>query len=157
MMKHLTRAERDVLTAYIRARAIDMGLSDWDIDLDHDVPDMDDALALCTPIYGRRAATISVYAGFRSDPPEKQRAIIIHELLHCHFELCSQIVREDARSTSMRREEADLLDATYTRAFEEGIDGAATAWARTFPLIRWSPGDAKKTATKKPATKKAPK
>lgn len=154
-MSHLTTADRAALEAYIRACAIRMDLGEWDIDLDREVPDMDDALALCTCIYGRRAATISVHAGFRRDAPERQRAIITHELLHCHFEHCAEIVREDVRASSMRSEEADLLDAAFTRAFEYGIDATAQAWARSFPVIQWPKPPAAPTAKsrRKPAKK----
>jgi hypothetical protein len=151
-MEHLTPSDQHTLEVYIRTLADQLGLRDWEIDLDEHLPDVEDAVATCWCVYGRRSATISVCERFRRLSATRQRVVIVHELLHCHFEHCSQIVREDAALGSMRREEAELLDAAFTRAFEYGIDATAVAIAPKFPLIQWSRAAAPKPA-QKPAKK----
>ena len=83
-MAHLTEKQYQDLRKYIRALADRMELRDWTIILGEEATrEGADASMFCT--YGAKVVTILVGRNWNSLTSERQRAVIVHELVHAHF------------------------------------------------------------------------
>ena len=71
---------------YLRSLADQIGLKDWDIILGRDEPNGDDVLADVTCTTGQKSAFVRLSKNIQNETPEKQREVLLHELLHCHFD-----------------------------------------------------------------------
>jgi hypothetical protein len=144
MRKHpnLTNEEFAVLGRYIRERADEMGLRDWQIDLMHGPPVNDDGTedsscaARIDIRWGKRLARVWVEREFKENPPERQRQFIIHELVHCHFDHLDSLT-----SGKLRDHVGEIYwqawHPAYWLMFENAIDAIAYSWAEKMPLIQW--------------------
>lgn len=117
---------------YFNTLAQRMSLSDWTIELCRDRPGPSGAGASCICYAGRRVAEIRLATAWESFAAEEQRAFAVHELLHCHFEDQSEIVRLHSAS----EDEASYFWRIYSRETELLIDGLSVIIARQMPLPR---------------------
>ena len=124
----MTDAEREKWSAYVRDIADRIGLKDWTITVPG-TPPRDHADASMWMCYGRRVARVHLPDSIRHEPPEEQRDIVVHELVHLHFAAMDGTV-------------TDWLDEdkgkAYNRLFEYGIDAMAAALAPHMPLPLWA-------------------
>jgi hypothetical protein len=128
----------DILGKYIRARADDLGLSDWYIVLKAEPPEDKEAAAEICPVEGRKWANIRVAKDFMALRPEEQRSAIIHELVHCHFQSAVDIIRLDLfEERLLAHDTYAAIYAAFRRQMEYGVDGIAVTIALHFPLIEW--------------------
>lgn len=121
---------------YIRGIADRLGLKDWDLRLSRESC-ADDFGATIHTWYGQKRATIylkiDLYRQSHAEARDDQRRNIVHELLHCQFEMFEENRRVAAKFDD-RTEREKLQDAFDARAIELVIDNLATVWARFFEL-----------------------
>lgn len=122
------------LKAYIQVLQSQMGLTDWQVELDTDAtPDNNDAVAAIAFVFGRRLAHLTVSPGFYHTSAEQQRHYLVHELVHCH---------EAGVLEWLDRGLPELLGGLAFKAvepllrylFERLTDDIALAWAPMLPL-----------------------
>lgn len=121
---------------YVRTCANTLMLHDWTIVLVHEaLPADDDAHACVECTYGRKHLAITLGYNFLKQSPEEQRHIIVHELLHVHFNDVELPLREgEAAWNLLGRPAAYVLFHQVRHAVERGVDGIADAVATSFPL-----------------------
>lgn len=132
----MTKKERKALGLYIRWVGDAMELRDWTFELSRKEPDTD-AFATVTPTYGRKIAVIDLCPDFRAMAPEKQRHVIVHELVHCHLEPAASMVRSDLEKHLGETTDRVFWDG-FKRQVEYGVDALASAIAKHMPLIDWA-------------------
>lgn len=132
----MSKRDFTALGRYLRDLADQLGLRDWWIELLHE-PSDDDALASCLSTYGRKLAQVSVCREFRNLEPVKQRWILVHELLHCHFAVTQDVVRGARLRATMGELVHAHFEADWMQAHEYAIDGVACEWAKSLPLPVW--------------------
>jgi hypothetical protein len=128
----MTDAQHKRLQRYFRKLADQLGLRDWDIELQQEWNDREGAGASVQCVYGRKFARIWVCDEFFTSDPEDQRATCVHELMHCHL---------DAMRLPFVNAKPQLMPAVYDTlyechrdALEYATDGIAVAVARLLPL-----------------------
>lgn len=117
---------------YVRYAADRMGLRDWQFELS-DEPAKDDKIA-STEVWGD-SVTATLYLGpaFWTHGPRMQRETIVHELVHWHTD---KVFRQHRDVASRLGPEAfNVAMDAFDRVHELAVDGIASAWARTLPLI----------------------
>ena len=112
-----------------------MGLRDWEFILS-ETPSDEDTWAQVCPTEGQKHAAIQVCKEFRGIAPEKQRMVVVHELLHCHHAHTQDIVRIHV-GRFLGQHAYDAFMDSWRLAHEYAIDGVACAWAERLPLIQW--------------------
>lgn len=118
---------------YLRVLADKMELRDWSVDFADEAPfDSDDAEAQSHCGYGRKTMTVRVSRGFQDHAPERQRASMVHELLHCHTTRTFQLMKTALGEVNKQWFQA--LDCAVTMDLEYAIDAIADGWAKTLPL-----------------------
>ena len=65
-----------------------------------------------------------------------QRETIVHELIHCHTHEMVRLFKTTVNN-ELGRLAADALDFSIEQMHELCVDGIASAWARTLPMIDW--------------------
>lgn len=110
-----------------------MGLKDWDVILQRDRPKNGSAWASTETYYGQRRCEIHLNPDtFFAETPERQRHVIVHELLHCHTDNVNEVVR--IFLTEQSGDAASLFEAYFRQQMEYTVDGVATGIASCFPL-----------------------
>jgi hypothetical protein len=133
----MRKRDREELGRYIRHVADEMGLRDWSIGLvKRELPADQGEQANVEVVYGRKLAKITLRETFRSEHPEDQRQIIVHELVHCHFEPAVGQVRCDLEDHLSRQADRLFWEA-FKRNIEYAVDALAEAIAPRMPLIDW--------------------
>jgi len=110
----------------------EFGLAGWRI-IVHDGTDADDHAAETACVYGRRVAHINLASDFVSYPPEEQRATILHELTHIHFDQTLTLVNE-VLPEAMGGPAYTAFIAGYRQAMEHAVDAIAQAISDKYPL-----------------------
>lgn len=138
MPKHpgLTKREFKELVKYMSHCSTQMGLKDWDLELLYTLPEHEDSGAEIEIIYAQKRGAISVAKHFRDLPLERQRQIICHEFVHCHFDGIDMLLRGQFRA-DVGSAYHHAFNLGYKPAQEIAVDGIATAWAEFLPLIEW--------------------
>lgn len=146
----LTNDDLDALSVYIRRSANRLGLTEWAFLIsDTPIKGESDAWAQSDFVYGRRFGTFTFCEEFRELTPKRQRHVVLHELLHCHFEMAMQ-----AMKTSL----FELLDSdqgNVQKLFIQAVvhhvelqtDLLAQALGDFFPLIDWPKEDEAENST----------
>ncbi len=120
--------EREVflesMRAYVRTLADLMTLKDWRVLVDDEVAD-DGNNAQVSITYGQKHARIWFSWDFATKPAEERRYTVVHELLHCHFDMADRIAGHGLKKGQRN---AVLL------ALEHGVDDVARALAPHLPL-----------------------
>ena len=132
----MTKADRKVLTDYVRSVADDLGLKDWAIEVSDEEPIDPDANASCQPTYGRKYATLRFASDFREHKPESQRNTVVHELLHCHLHPLGEQAEWDLSELIGKSADFAFCKA-FRRNLEYAVDGLAGAYSKHQPLIEW--------------------
>lgn len=127
----------DDLRAYARQLADLLHLKDWTILFDQSPPENDDAIASIDPCEGRKVATVHICSDFWEREADEQRQTITHELIHCHHDSASEIVRVDLVK-HLSQQAYDILWGGYKRQMEYCVDGLADAIAPFLPLPPWA-------------------
>jgi len=135
---------RDIseLERYIRWIANEMGLRDWTFHVVIAQPTAkgsDDGSghewgAMCTPIPGRKHATLTFHPERRDDELAELRQTVVHELVHCHFFGLWDTCRRDL---PLDEEAYEMWIEGVRRHMEYGVDAVADAIAPRMPLIKW--------------------
>ena len=107
---------------YVRQIADTIGLKDWAIKLPDELP-AGDAIASVYPCAGRKIGTLRLSEDFLDYPPEKQRQVLVHELIHCH-------AATYIRAVEIRTDK----DPVLTLLMEYMTDGLADGFAHLLPL-----------------------
>jgi len=100
-----------------------MGLRDWVVCVVPDEPD-DGSTARVLCVYGQRVAFIAFADHYFDLPPERQRAVLVHELVHPHLDVCARLALPKFGDDG----EPFLL------TFEHGVDAVAQVIAPFMPL-----------------------
>lgn len=123
----LSRADerRLAFEPYLRQLADAMRLRDWTVEIEPEEPEDPNEQAHVVCIYGRKCARVRLSDGFLTDAPEEQRQGLVHELIHCHFDMANQTALEAM---------PEPVQDVYRRLVEYGVDGLADAIAPLLPL-----------------------
>lgn len=129
----MSTADRKRLARYVRTVANTLGLHDWTVNIQEEEPDDKEAYAAVSCVYGRRIASVWFAHGFENLEPEEQRHVIVHELLHVHF---------DRVLTQAQQALPGLLGVGAFTVYleglrenvEHGVDAVADALAAAFPV-----------------------
>jgi hypothetical protein len=142
----MRKRDRRAFGGYMRGVADMMGLRDWEFDIHFDadpddVPYEDDegtlrTLAYINPTPGRKHAAVHVSPDMREWDAEKIRMIVCHELVHCHLAALQNLVENDLNGMCGQPFE-ELFRRQGRIHLEYGVDGIASAWAESLPLIEW--------------------
>lgn len=116
---------REEFGAYVQLIAGKLRLGHWTIKIGDTPPKNADAWASVTCWEGRFGATVYLSDQILSEPPEEQRYVAVHELVHCFFAHSDRIAEADMSSA---RNDAWRL------AMEYGVDAVAEAIAPHMPL-----------------------
>lgn len=115
-----------------------MELRDWEVRLEREPTNRDEAFANVECLYGRKLAALKLSEDWEEHPPEAQRWAIAHELIHCHLTHAADLVNDGLLANELGDTSYHLFKRAFLRAFEYGVDGIAKAWADSLPL---PPGD----------------
>ena len=128
----MTDAQHKRLSRYFRKLADQLGLRDWEVELQREWNDRPHAGATVQCVYGRKYARIWVAEGFFGYDPPTQRAFCTHELMHCHLDPMRVALAnlKDHLAPAVY----DLISESHRDALEYATDGIAVAVARLLPL-----------------------
>lgn len=126
------------LALYLRWLADRVELRDWTLDLSFEaLPDDADALAQVEIVYGRKRAKVTLCREFSHLDPEVQRHVLLHELVHCHFDEAHRAPERTLDTLVGKPAAVVLLDQIRT-ALEHGVDAIASALEDDFATMpRW--------------------
>ncbi len=108
---------------YVRVLADRLSLRDWTILVKDEAPDDGTALAAAYLPYGRKRVQIYLSEDFLKADEAAQRQTVVHELLHCHFDVLERMVVD----TPDMKKAARLC-------LELAVDSLADAIAPLLPL-----------------------
>lgn len=132
----MNEREQGILVGYIRDVADRLRLSEWTFTLSPTPPDRDDSYACVLGTEGRRHATIRVCADFRSLSPDAQRNTIVHELMHCHHDAATDVIRLTLPKL-LPQHTYEAVWEPFRQQFEYMTDLLAAAFDRHMPYIDW--------------------
>jgi hypothetical protein len=116
-------SRRQKWAPYVRDVADRLALKDWRVVVADDVPTDRDCLASVYCCEGRKIATIRFNDSFLEDTRDRQRHIVVHELVHAHL---AAYVRAVEKKTN----DDDVLALLH----EYATDSLADAIAPLVPL-----------------------
>lgn len=145
MTPGFTPEQREAVGRYVRTIADQMGLRDWAFSLMYD-PAANDALAMITPVYGRKVASIWFCRAFAELEIEVIRQSICHELVHTMVNPITTTLEEIGPRLLGDSAWLVLWKATKERV-ELATDQIADAIAPTLPLLDWSIRDEARAVT----------
>jgi len=122
---HLTARARKHWLSYVRQLADLMGLKDKRFCIGNDPPVIEDATAEIHCIYGSSWSNVRLSQGFLESPPEIQREVIAHELIHAHFAPPDCIAEKEIRPE---------VYAYWEMCMEYSVDAIASSWCKHLPL-----------------------
>ena len=128
----MTPRQYKSLARYVRRVSNDLGLRDWTFDISHN-PSDGVALAQIECIFGRNLGVMEFCPNWMALPPETQRHVVVHELLHAAtagphgyvYRALPSLLGEGAWSA---------FESAYRQVDELAVDGLAAAIAPTFPV-----------------------
>lgn len=127
----MTPERAEALGDYIRYLLAELDLRDWTITLKTDEhPEQGNADAEIHPVYGRRVASLYVPLDFFSYDSERQRHILVHELLHCHMAGIQHHATHGKLIQVLGVPAHDAWFAGYEQMVENAVDAIADAFAR---------------------------
>lgn len=130
----MKKKQRKKIGKYIRCLADCTSLRDWSFTLFHEpLPEESGAFATVKPVYGRKIAEITLCNNFVDLDPDKQRHILVHELIHCHFDMCDNFF-ENVLQQLVGIQVYKTAFADYRQWMEFGVDAMAEALAPHLPL-----------------------
>ncbi len=134
----MTKAQRRALARYLATLKREMWLGPWRIDLLWEDVDRD-CHAEIEPTFGQRHANLRVARDFFESPPEKQRSVLVHELLHCHL----ADVQHHAQGVEplLGRIGYDAWMLGFRSAVEHAVDALTLLLAAGMPLPALPPTD----------------
>jgi hypothetical protein len=111
-----------------------LDLRDWRIEISKErVLDPAEASADVSVVAGRKMAFVAFCDDFASQSSEDQRVVVIHELIHIHFEPMA-LLADDVAKKALSSDAADVFRLAFIQNLEYGVDGVALAIAPLFPL-----------------------
>lgn len=119
------------LERYVRDIADEVGLRDWRFDVKGEPGD--DAYARCEPVDGQRYAVLRFGSDFEKLEPERRRAVVVHELVHCHTASLQSQVESDLAPHLGPSVDRMFFDS-FRRNVEYAVDAVAEALAIHLPL-----------------------
>jgi hypothetical protein len=136
-MGRVSRAE--YLQQYLRNAADIIGLRDWEISYEPEDSPPDEAEARICALDNQRAF-IGLAPKFWTHPPEQQRRILTHELVHLHFDRFSKFAEliEPQLAASTFQLFADGLE----QAEEQAVEALARVLSQALPLPKFPKADA---------------
>ena len=130
----LSVGQREQLLIYVRMLADMMDLKDWRLSVAEEPVDSSaQASAQVSAVAGRKMAEIEFCADFSSMSREDQRIVVVHELIHLHFEPMA-IMSDNIIKKILGRESAGVFKIAFLQELEYGVDGLALAISPLFPL-----------------------
>lgn len=122
---------------YVRDTANALGLRDWFFTLNHEpIRSEDSCIGQVTCTYGQKSALIELGYFFHTFSPEKQRKIIVHELLHVHVSQIKRHVSPTHAEVSkiLGLPASTILYDTLYLEEEMAVDALEQALSKFFPL-----------------------
>ena len=139
-MAHLSAEDCEAIEEYVRELADALGLRDWLITVSSDSLDENAVIAEIRCVNGRKRARISFASYFKSLDLDVQREVVVHELLHVHWEGAWSVLRHDI-ADYLGQLLYDHTMQSFRRQAEIGIDGIAHSIAHYLPLPKWEVND----------------
>lgn len=125
------------LAKYVWKVAGILDLHDWDITVGEGGLDGSDSMAECAAIYGQRRATIRFAREWPTWTGDTLRAVVAHELLHCHTADIAELVAA-THTEALGKQARALADAAFDLAIEHCVDGVAVAIAKLLPYPKFA-------------------
>lgn len=120
------------MTNYVRLVADQLGLREWNITVSTEPAD-EGNLADISISYGQHRATVR-FAGDRSRwTPEDTRNTVVHELLHCHLNILTDLMGDIAEAIASEGA-TDVAVAAHQYVSERIVDALAAVIAPFVPL-----------------------
>lgn len=121
---------------YMRRIADKLGLRDWYFEVQRLPLAYDSAnSAEVRPTYGQKHAVVKLCWDFNSETPERQRMVLVHELIHCHLHgIVQPGYYDEAAWKILGSSAADVLRDQMHLANEFATDALARAIAPLMPL-----------------------
>lgn len=129
----MTERKYRSLAKYVFVVAKELGLGDMALTLHSSPPENPDAVAAFAGVRGRNSGHIYVSPEFDHYPPEEQRVVVVHELIHAHTERLRDYVRRTL-GEHLAPAAYEVFMSGFTDADEYATDALATAVAKFMPL-----------------------
>lgn len=130
----MPRASFTKIGTYLRDVADYLELRDWHFDMPHEPCD-DDAHAMVRVTYGQKHARVYFCSDFLSVRPIRQRHVVVHELIHCHFDPSHSFLEKVLFEGHVLGGQAWVtLEAGHRQHLEFGVDAMASAAAKALPI-----------------------
>ena len=124
---------KDFLPGYVRTLADLMGLREWEFQVEDGTSDEDVATINLTQ--WQQHAVITIMPCFWLKPPDIQRWVVTHELVHSHVSPVRAVLDEDIASAKVLSQQVyEMAYASLTRIVEHAVNAIAAAWAKSLPL-----------------------
>lgn len=129
----MTTAERKRLARYTCRLAVTLGLRDWTLNFPEEEPTDKKAAAAVATVYGRRIASVWFSPDFLDYPPEQQRHIVVHELLHIHLDPIRTLA-DSTLPAAIGVAGWAIFEPALRERVEHAVDAIADALACALPL-----------------------
>lgn len=136
----MTDAEWKALEMYVTERAHDLALKDWKIRLER-IPTEEKDDGAFYQFGDSRSAAIRVTADFKDLSAQRQREVLLHELLHLHLVAITDCINDLYAAGVLSKQQRDVAHEDGERNKEFAIDAISNAIAPKFPLIEWPEKD----------------
>jgi hypothetical protein len=120
------------MEAYVELLKVILRLSDWTIELSRVQAAADEA-ANIEAVYGQKRAVMCLGPTFLNLSIEDQRQTVVHELIHCHLQAATDVVRR-TNDYALSEEGAEIAWIGFMGEVEYATDGLADAVAPFLPL-----------------------
>ena len=131
------RSSKD-LNEEVRCLLDQLGLRDWDVGVSKTKKSSKTNYAHIEIPIGQKRAVIVLGKAFHDLSREGQREVLVHELIHCHFDPIEKFIN-NALDGSVDEAAALALHVGMRHFIEFGVDGLATAISHL--LSECGPGD----------------
>lgn len=131
----MTGAEWKVLEQYVDEVRSTLRVSDWIVEVQHDDPPDANNEASTYILNDADEAHMRFNPHFREWKLERQRAVVVHEVLHLHLDRLHDLAEQALDGAAPAAWQG--LRENHRRAYERVVERLAQAIAPTFPLIRW--------------------
>jgi hypothetical protein len=125
----------DCLQAYVRGMADTMGLTLWQLTVEHIAPEGEQTICDVYVPDASVKSTLRFSDQFFEFSPEKQRRSVTHEMLHLLQATPQRMIESDVLREMMTPREYKMFCYDWNCANEKFIDALAGLVAERFPLL----------------------
>lgn len=132
----MTDPEWEVVGQYVDLLRRELLLDAWDIIIEREPPNGENSEAETFIVGESNTAKMRFCHDFRQMPPEKQRVIVLHELMHFFTDRFASDTDEVLES-ALPKVGYEAIHGLLVHAYERMNDAIAVAIAPKYPLVEW--------------------